>query len=128
MQLYVYINDLIRCRFSDWEEMLVGNLSLQDCLYSSGPIPSARMRTEGYSCVSPHAILAVSAITSKTKDNIECEAIIKRRFFLNTSGLKVRAYLGEDGHFVGERERANLGDVNGPIFLYTYVRICDPAL
>ena len=46
--------------------------------------------------VSPHAILAVRAITSKTKDTIvlsvECEAIIKA-FFLKTSGSKVRKLL-----------------------------------
>jgi len=48
------------------------------------------MRSEGYSScpvclfVSPHAILAVRAITSKTEDTIvlsvEFEAIVKRRF------------------------------------------------
>ena len=48
------------------------------------------MRSEGYSscpvcvCVCPHAILAVRAITSKTKDTIvlgvKFEAIVKRRF------------------------------------------------
>ena len=52
--------------------------------------PSTRMHSEGYSscpvCVSvcPHAILAVHAITSKTKDTIvlsvKFEAIMKRRF------------------------------------------------
>ena len=48
-------------------------------------------------CLSPHAILAVRAITSKTKDTIvlsvEFEAIIKKVFFLETSGSKVRALL-----------------------------------
>ena len=47
--------------------------------------------------MSPHAILAVRAITSKTKDTIvlsvEFEAIIKKAFFLKTSGSKVRALL-----------------------------------
>ena len=48
-------------------------------------------------CVCVHAILAVRAITSKTKDivvlSVEFEAIVKKAFFLNTSGLKVRALL-----------------------------------
>ena len=68
-----------------------------------------RMCSEGYSscpvcvcvcvCVRtrPHAILAVRAITSKTKDTIELsiefEAIMKKAFFLNTSGSKVRVFL-----------------------------------
>ena len=47
--------------------------------------------------VSPHAILAVCTITSKTKDTIvlsvEFEAIVKRHFFLKVSGSKVRALL-----------------------------------
>ena len=59
------------------------------------------MRSEGYSscpvCVCPHVILAVCVITSKTKDTIvlsvEFEAIVKKVFFLNTSGLKVKALL-----------------------------------
>ena len=69
------------------------------------------MRSEGYSScpacvclsVSPHAILAVRAITSKTTIvlSVEFEAIVKRRVFLKTSASKVRALLlGEDGHFV----------------------------
>jgi len=47
-------------------------------------------------CVSPHAILAVRAITSKTKDTIVLSVkyeAIKKAFFLNTSGSKVRALL-----------------------------------
>ena len=47
--------------------------------------------------VCPHAILAVHAITSKTKDTIvlsvKFEAIVKKVFFLNMSGSKVRALL-----------------------------------
>ena len=41
--------------------------------------------------VSPHAILAVRAITSKTKDTIVLS--VEKAFFLKTSGSKVRAFL-----------------------------------
>jgi len=65
------------------------------------------MRSEGYSScpvcvsvclsVSPHAILEVRAITSKTKDTIilsvEFEAIVKRHFSLKASGSKVTVLL-----------------------------------
>ena len=41
--------------------------------------------------VNPHAILAVRAITSKTKDSICVE--FEKAFFLKTSGSNVRALL-----------------------------------
>ena len=65
------------------------------------------MRSKGYSscpvCVSvcPQAILAVRAITNKTKDTIvlsvEFEAITKKVFLLN---VWFETYLCGDGHFV----------------------------
>ena len=58
-----------------------------------------------YVCLSTHAILAVHAIRSITKDNIVLSvrfaAILKWRFFLKLSYLKVRAfftYFGRGGH------------------------------
>ena len=75
------------------------------------------MRREGYSsclacvsvcmyvCLSEHAILAVRAVRSITKDaimlSVRFAAILKRRFLLKLSYSKVRAFfthLGRGGH------------------------------
>ena len=71
------------------------------------------MRSEGYSsravcmyvCLSEHAILAVRAVRSITKDaivlSVRFAAIFKKAFFLKLSYSKVRAFfthLGRGGH------------------------------
>ena len=71
------------------------------------------MRREGYSsclvcvsvCLSEHAILAVRAVRSITKDaivlSVRFAAILKKAFFLKLSYSKVRAFfthLGRGGH------------------------------